>query len=143
MISLLDIVQHLSTWSGIHLNVANSKITAYILELQSIPQRRDRDDALRAQLAHVTLSGRSIGSFTQDEHLPGRCLGTSLTASLSPKAHLLWTESQIMQIGRTLGRTPLPPHNKYHLLLYGAHSKISHTHCPVDLSPQAIREVDS
>ncbi len=29
------------------------------------------------------------------------------------------------------------------LLLYGAHSKILHTHCLMALSPQAIREVDS
>jgi len=59
MISLVDIVQHFSTWSDIQLNVAKCKMTAYIHELQSIPQRRDRDDALRARLAHVTLAGRT------------------------------------------------------------------------------------
>ena len=48
-----------------------------------------------------------------------------------------------MQIGRALGRTPLLPYIKQRLLLYGAHSKISHTHCLMSLSPQAIREVDS
>ena len=48
-----------------------------------------------------------------------------------------------MQIGRALGQTPLPPHIKQRLLLYGAHSKISHTHCLVALSPLAIREADS
>ena len=35
------------------------------------------------------------------------------------------------------------PHIKQRLLLYGANSKISHTHCLMALSPQAIREVDS
>ncbi len=70
-------------------------------------------------------------------------MGTSLTASISPDAHLLWIESQLMQIGRALGRTPLPSHIKQRFLLYGAHSKISHTHCLMSLSPQAIREMDS
>jgi len=70
-------------------------------------------------------------------------MGTSLTASLSPEAHRLWTKSQIMQIGRALGRTLLPPYIKQRLLLYGAHSKISHTQCLMALSPQAIREVES
>jgi hypothetical protein len=45
-----------------------------------------------------------------------------------------------MQVARALGRTR--PHIKQRLLLYGAHSKISHTHCLVALSPQAIREVE-
>ena len=71
-------------------------------------------------------------------------MGMSLTATLSPDAHLIWTKSQIMQICRALGRAPLPPsHIKQRHLLYGAHSKISHTHCLMALSPQAIREVDS
>ena len=48
-----------------------------------------------------------------------------------------------MQIGRALGRAPLPPHIRQRLLLYGAHSKISHTHFLKALSRQAIREVDS
>ncbi len=39
MISLLDIIQHISTWSGIHLNAAKCKITAYIHDLQAIPQK--------------------------------------------------------------------------------------------------------
>ena len=47
-----------------------------------------------------------------------------------------------MQIGRALERNPLPPHIKQRLLLCSAHSKISHTHCLMALSPQAIREVD-
>ena len=42
-----------------------------------------------------------------------------------------------------MGRTRLAPHIKQRLLLYGAHSKISHTHFLVALSTQAIREVDS
>jgi len=112
MISLLYIIQQFITWSCIHLNVAKCKITAYIRALQAIPRKRDRDVALRSRLAHVTLAGRPIGAFTQDEILPGGYLGTSLTASLSPEAHHLWTKSQIMQTGRALGRTPLPAPNK-------------------------------
>ncbi len=50
MISLLDIIQHFSTWSGIHLNVAKCKITAYIHVLQAIPTKWDRDVALRSRL---------------------------------------------------------------------------------------------
>ena len=55
---------------------------------------------------HITLACRPIGALTQDEPIPGGYLGTSLTASLSLAAHLLWTKSQIMTIGRALGRTP-------------------------------------
>ena len=65
--------------------------------------------ALRSRLAHVTMAGHPIGVLTQDEPLSGGCLGTSLAASLSSEAHFLWTNYQIMQIGWTLGRTPLPP----------------------------------
>ena len=101
MISLLDIVAQFSAWPGIHLNVVKCKITAHIHELQSISQRRDRDDALRAQLAHVTLAGRPIGALTQDEPLSGGYMGTSLTTFLSLEAHPRWTKSQIMQ---TIGR---------------------------------------
>jgi hypothetical protein len=48
MISRLYIVQQFSARSGVHLNVDKCKITAYIHALQSIPRKRDRDDALRA-----------------------------------------------------------------------------------------------
>jgi hypothetical protein len=143
MISLLDISQQFNTWSGIHLNAAKRKITAYIHELQAIPKKGDRDDALRSRLAHVKLAGCPIIVLIQDEPLPGGYLGTSLTASLSSMAHLLWTKSQIDQIGQALRCTPLTPHIKQRLLLYGANSKILHTHCLVALSPQAIQEVDS
>jgi hypothetical protein len=88
MISMLDIVQQFSVLSGIHLNVDKCKITAYIHGLQAIPCKRDRDDALRTRLAHVKLSGHTIGSLTQDEPLPGGYLGTSLMASLFLEAHL-------------------------------------------------------
>ena len=143
MISLLAIVQQFSDWSGIHLNVGKCKVTAYIHELQTLRRTRDRDDALRARLAHITLDGRPIGSLTQDEPLPGGYLGTSLTASLSPEAHLHWTKAQLSLIGEALKTTPLPPHIKQRLLLYGAHSKITHTHCLMALSPSAIKEVDA
>ncbi len=39
VVSLLDIIQQFSTWSGIHLNTAKCKITAYIHELQAIPKK--------------------------------------------------------------------------------------------------------
>jgi hypothetical protein len=96
MIYLLDTIQQFTTWSGIHLKVAKCMITTYIYELQAIPQKRERDVALRSRLAHVTLAGRPIGTLAQDESLPGAYLGTSLTAFLSPEAHLLWNKSQIM-----------------------------------------------
>ncbi len=71
MIALLDLVNQSSEWSGIRLNANKCKITAFLQDLQTIPRKRDRDDALRARLAHVTLGGRPIGSLTQDEPLPG------------------------------------------------------------------------
>ena len=37
MISLMDIVQQFSTWSGIHLIAVKCNFTVYIHELQSIP----------------------------------------------------------------------------------------------------------
>jgi len=142
-IVVLDLVDHFSKWYGIHLNVSKCKITACILDLQAIPRKRDRDDALRARLAHVNMAGRSIGSFTQDEPLPGGYLGISLTVSLCLDAHLRWTKEQVNQIGKALARAPLPPHIKRHLLLYGAHSKIAHTNCLMTLSPDAMKAVDS
>jgi len=39
MISLLDIIQQYSAWSGIRLNVTKCKIAVYIHALQSIPQK--------------------------------------------------------------------------------------------------------
>ena len=143
MISLLTIVQRFNDWSGIHLNVGKCKVIAYIRELQNIARKRDRDDALRARLAHITLLGRPIDSLTQEEPLPGGYLGTSLTASLSPEAHLHRTKTQLNLIGKALRSTPLPPHIKQRLLLYGAHSKITHTHCLMALSPLSIKAVDS
>jgi hypothetical protein len=89
IMSLLDIIQQFSTWACIHLNDAKCKINAYIHALQVIPNKRDRDVTLFSRLAHVTLAGRPISALTQDEPLPGGYLGTSLTASMSPEAHLL------------------------------------------------------
>jgi len=128
MVSLLDIVQQFIAWSGIRLNVPKCKITAYIHALQSITRKRDRDEALRARFPHVTLANRALGSLTQDDPLFGGYLGTSLTTSLSPEARLRWTNSQLTLIGKALKNAPLPPHIKQRLLLYGAHSKITHTH---------------
>jgi hypothetical protein len=51
-------------------------------------QKTDKDDALKARLAHITLGGQRIGVLTQDEPLPSGYLGTALTASLCMDAHL-------------------------------------------------------
>jgi len=111
MISLLDIIQHFSTWSSIHLNAARCNITAYIHELQTIPQKRDRDVALRSRLAHVTLAGRPIGALTQDEPLPGAYLGTSLTASrCGPNLKSVRLTGQ-------QGALPYPPHKTTPLII--------------------------
>ena len=95
MISLLDIVYKFRSWSGIHLNFDKCKIAAYIRDLQTIPRKTDRDDALRATLAHVTLSGHTIGSLTKDKPLPSGYMGTSLMASLSAELHLHWTKAHL------------------------------------------------
>ena len=143
MIVLLDLVDQLSKWPIIHLNIDKCKVTSFIHDLQAIPRKRDRYDALRARLAHVKMAGRPIGSLTQDESLPGGYLGTSLAASLCPDAQLRWTKEQLKKIGRALARAPLSPHIKQRLLFYGAHSKIAHTHCLMALSPHAMKAVDS
>ncbi len=105
--------------------------------------KKDKDDALKARLAHLTLGGQRIGVLNQDEPLPGGYLGTALTASLCPDAHLRWTKQQLETICKAVNRSPLPSHNKQRLLLYGAHSKINHTHCLTAFSPTAMAEVDS
>jgi hypothetical protein len=121
IIVLLDLFDQFSKWSTIHLNVKKRKIAAFIHDLQAILRKHDKDDALRAKLAHVNPAGRLIGSLNQDEPLLGGYIGTSLTASLCPYTHLQWTMDQLNMIGKALARTPLPPHNKQRLLLYGAH----------------------
>ena len=70
-------------------------------------------------------------------------MGTALTASLSSDAHLKWTKSQLELICKAVKQVPLPPHIKQHRWLYGAHSKINHTHCFMALSPKAMGEIDS
>ncbi len=116
-ISLLDIIQQFSTWSSIHLMPPNARSQLASTNNKLSPPKRDRDEALRSRLAHVKLAGRPIGALTQEEPLPGGYIGTSITASLSPMAHLLWTKTQIDQIGKALGRTPLPPHKTTPLTL--------------------------
>ena len=59
MATLLDIVEQISEWSGIRLNVGKCKITAYIQVLQSIRKKADRNDALRARLSHITLGANA------------------------------------------------------------------------------------
>jgi len=116
---------------------------AYIQSLQSFRKKTDRDDTLKARLAHITLGGQRIGVLTQNETLPGGYLGTALTASLCPDSHLRWTKQQLETICKATNRAPLPSNLKHRLLLYGAQSKIDHTHCIMALSPTAMAEVDS
>ncbi len=98
MVALLDIVEQFSDWSGIRLNAGNFKITVCIQSLQPFRKNTERDDALKARLAHITLGGQRIGVLTHEEPLPGGYLGTALTASLCPDAHLRWTKQQLETI---------------------------------------------
>jgi hypothetical protein len=143
MFTFLNIVEQFIDWSGISLNVGKRKTTAYIQGLQSIREKSDRDDALRARLGHITLGGQRLGVLSQDEPLPRGYLGPALIASLCPDAHLRWTKSQLEIICKAVHRAPLPLHIKQRPILYRAHSKINHTHCLVALSPTAMAEVDS
>jgi hypothetical protein len=143
MITLLDIVEEFAVWSGIRLNVGKCKITAYLHGLQSIRKKTCKDDALRARLAHGSPGGQLIGVLSQDEPLPRGYLGTALTDSLCPDAHLKWTKSQLELICKAVHQVPLLPHIMQRLLLYRAYSKINHTHCLMALSPTAMGEVDS
>ncbi len=70
-------------------------------------------------------------------------MGTALTASLCPDAHLRWTKQQLENICKAVNQAPLPSNTKQRLLLHGAHSKINHTHCLMTLSPTAMTKVDS
>jgi hypothetical protein len=142
-IVLLDIVDQISEWSIIQFNVIKCNITAFIHDLQAIPRKRDGDDALRVRLAHVNLAGRPIGSLTPNEPLLGDYLCKALTASLFSDAHLRCTKEQSIRIGKALARAPLPPHIKQCLLLYGAHSKIAHTHCFMAIFSQSMKAVNS
>jgi len=111
-------------------------------KLQSFRKKVDRDDAFRARLAHITLEGQRIGVLTQDKPLPGGYMGTALTASLCPDAHLRWAKRQLEIICKAASRAPLPSHIKQRLILYGEHSKINRTHGLMALSPTTMAEVD-
>ncbi len=116
IVNLLDLVEQLSDWSGIRLDAIKCKITAYIQGLLSIRKKTDRDDALRAPLAHVSLGDHRIGVLSQDEPLPWEYLGTVLTASLWFEAHLRWTKRQLDIICKVVNRVPIPSHIKQRLL---------------------------
>ncbi len=99
--------------------------------------------ALQTRLARVRINDIPIPILSQDEPLPGGYFGTSLTSSLSPKAHLQWALGVIFTISRAVFNIPLPTNIKQRLLLYGANSKIMHTHCLMALSQAAITAIDS
>ncbi len=70
-------------------------------------------------------------------------IGTSLTPFLSPEALLHWTKTRLTLIGKAPRNTPIPPHMKQRLLQYGEHSKITHPHCLMAISPPSIKAVDA
>ena len=80
--------------------------------LQTFRKKTDRDDALKARLANIALGGQRIGVLTQNKPLPGGYLGTALTASLCPDAHLQWTKQQLETICKAGNRTLLPSNIK-------------------------------
>ena len=125
------------------MNIPKCRLIGYIHKLQAIKAKKERDTALQTRLAHVRIEGTPIQVLSQDEPLPGGYLGTALTASLCPKNHLKWTLDTISNISKAVLTTPLPPNIKQRLLLYGANSKIMHTHCLMALSPAAITSIDS
>ena len=87
----LDTVNTFSEWSGIRLNISKCRLTGYIHALQLIKRKPARDAALQARLANVRVGSTPIPIISQDDPLPGGYLGTALTASLCPKAHLVRT----------------------------------------------------
>jgi hypothetical protein len=99
--------------------------------------------ALQTRLAHVRINNSPIPVISQDKPLPGGYLGTALTSSLCPEAHLQCTLGVIATISKAVLNTPLPPDIKQRLLLYGATSKIMHTHCLMALSPAKMNSIDS
>jgi hypothetical protein len=68
--------------------------------------------ALQTRLAHARIDDIPIPVFSQDDPLPGGYLGTALTSSLCPKAHLKWTLEVIATISKAVLTTPLLPNIK-------------------------------
>jgi hypothetical protein len=122
-------------------NLIANGLTGYLHQLQDIKAKYDRDTARQTRLAHVRIVGIPIPVLSQDDPLPGGYLGTALTASLCPKAHLKWTREVISTISKAVLNTPLPPNIKQRLLLHGAKSIIMHTYCLMALSPTAITSI--
>ena len=102
----LAVVNTFSEWSGIRLNISKRRLTGYIYELQSLKRKKDRDSALQARLANIRVGHTPITIISQDDPLPGGYLGTALTASLSPKAHLTWTINTLETISQAVLATP-------------------------------------
>ncbi len=128
--------------SGIRLNIPKCRLVGYLRKLQDIKTNQDRDTALQTRLAHIRIGGIPIPVLSQDDPLPGGYLGTALTASLCPKAHLKWTLEVRSTISKAVLNTLLPPSIKQRILLYGANSKVMHTCYLMALSPAAITSID-
>ena len=143
MISQLQTVERYSDWSGIRLSVPKCCVTAFLQQLQSLHTKSARDSALEGRLAHISIGGRQVRSVSQDDPLPGGYLGTALTASLNPQNQITWIKDKLKEICKAVTKAPLPPRVKQQLLLYGAHSKIMHTHCLLALAPQTIVQLDA
>jgi hypothetical protein len=109
----LEAVNTFSEWSGIRLNISKYRLTGYIHALQLIKQNTDRDTALQACLVHVRVGTTPIPIISQDDPLPCSYLGTAITTTLCPKAHLTWTLDTLDSISKTVLSTPLPPGIKH------------------------------
>ena len=106
-------------------------------------KKEQRDEAKQSRLANVRVNSTSLPIISQDGTLLGGYLGTALTASLCPKAHLARNLDTLSNIIKAVFSTPLPLGIKQRLLLYGANYKIMHIHCLMALSPTAIASIDS
>jgi hypothetical protein len=139
----LDAVNTFSDWSSIRSNLSKCRLIGYIHAIQLIKRKVDRESALQARLANVPVGSTPIPIISHDDPLPGGYLGTTLTASLCPEAHLAWTLDTLANRSKAILSIPLPPGINTRLLLYEANSRIMHTRCLMALSPNAITSIDS
>jgi hypothetical protein len=103
----LQIVEFYSKWSAICLNIPKCRLAGYLHKLQDIKTKETATRHYKTRLAHVRIGGIPIPIISQDDPLPGGYLGTTLTTSLCPKAHLKWTLDVISTIGKAVLTTIL------------------------------------
>ena len=139
----IKVVNLFSEWSGTQINIPKHRIVGYIHALQLIKQKTQRDETLQSRLANVRVGNTLLSIISQDDTFSRGYLGTVLTASLCPKVHLKWTLDTLSKIIKAILSAPLSPGIQQRLLIYGANSKIMHTHCLMPLLPTAIASIDS